>query len=399
MAPLTNIGDRLTPSTPTEITFGEIASGDGRKFATLIGHRAAAGGTGTNYAAYDVIQVGDPDAAKAEVDALAGADSELGKMAEAFVKVNSTQNRSNFRPFRVVILPNAETGYGPANEALDTIKLLRSDLIVSPYEANSVPATLRTDLTDLAALLSGPDRGPNGQFGTTVVMATFESSANAIAINADNQFLTIPWLRDTALAKAQLVGVVAAAAAGLMLQLVFPYEGLDDEILGGILAPSQKSDYIQKGATELSEAGLQAGLAPLYVDPAGRVRMVRSRLSIVTRNTIPVGSNYIDWQDYQVLYDFREDAYNMENGSQFKNKKANVNRARLLRDELVRLMDQYEVAEAFQNVKQLAKLLRLERNANDRSRFDYKLPVNVVPILHVIAGNIQATTLFDEFTI
>ena len=80
---LTDIADRKTPSVPIEITFGAGPIATGTKYTTLIGHMAASGGTGAAYQVHTVQNAGDPVAAKAEVDALAGTGSQIGLMAAA----------------------------------------------------------------------------------------------------------------------------------------------------------------------------------------------------------------------------------------------------------------------------------------------------------------------------
>jgi phage tail sheath gpL-like len=396
--PLTNIANRLTPSTPIEITFGQQPVATGRKIASLIGHRAAAGGTGTTYSVYEVANVGDPTAAKTEVDAIAGTGSELGKMAEAFVKANSIPGRSNFPPFRIVLLANADADYGPADEALEALKPLRSDLIVSPYDAQPT-ALLRTKLTDLCALISGPDRDANGQFGSTAVMASIVASASALAINADNKYLTIPYLQDTSVVKSQPAAIVASCIAAIMLGSVFPYLPLMDQEAGGLIPPALKSDYILSGSTELSELALVAGLAPLKVDAAGRVRMIRSRLTKVTTDGITPATAYFDWQDMQVLYDFRESVFLRLQQPDLKPKKASITTAKLIKDEILRIAKSFEEAEAFQSVNALAPQFIVQPSASSRGRFDFKIPVNVLPGLQVVAGNIEASTQFDAFTV
>jgi phage tail sheath gpL-like len=343
--------------------------------------------------------VGDPDAARIEVDALAGTGSEIGKMAEAFVKANANVSTGarNFPAFRVLLLPNAETGLGPADEAIAALKGLRSDLIVDPYDASN--ATLRTKLRDLAVLISGPDRDLNGQFGTTVVAASIVASATALLFNVDSQYVLVPYLQDTNVAPGQPVALIAAASAGALLQLQFPYFGLDDVEIGGLLPPTNSADRILVGATELSELVLAAGLTPLRVDASGRVRFVRTVTTRVTINGSTPATAYRDWQDFSVLYDYREDLFLALQQPQFKNKKASIQQAQLVKDEALRIAGLYEQAQAFQRVKELAKLFQIQPSSSSRGRFDFKIPVNVIAINHVTAGNIEAGTLFDEFTL
>jgi phage tail sheath gpL-like len=85
--------------------------------------------------------------------------------------------------------------------------------------------------------------------------------------------------------------------------------------------------------------------------------------------------------------------------SQYKNQKASLTQALKVKDGVLQLAQEYEDNQAFQAVKQLAPLFQVQPSATSRGRFDFQIPVNVIPGLHVTAGNIQATTLFDQFTV
>jgi phage tail sheath gpL-like len=391
------IANRLTPSTPLELSFGSQPVSAGTKVTTLIGHLAATGSTVDPYTTHEVVNFGDPDAAKAEVDALAGAGSMAGKMAYAFVKSNSAVNRGSFPAFRMLFLADDDTDFGTADAAFAPLKLLRSDCIVSPYDSSS--AALVTKLDALAALLSGPDRDLMGQFGTTIVAATLEDDTTVLAFTFDSQYLVLPWLRDTAVAPSQSAAEIAAAFAAVMLVTPLPYVPLTTEELGGILPPVTKSDFIEVSPTGLSEAALVVGVSPLYCTPDGAVRILRSRTSRLTIDGTTPATAYIDWQDFQVLYDFREVSYLRLQQPDFKKAKASLNTAALLKDEILRLAAGFEDLQAFQKVKELASQFVVAPSSGTRGRFDFMIPVNVVPGLYVIAGNIQATTQFDTFTL
>lgn len=393
---LTNIADRLTPSTPIEITFGAQPVATGRKFTTIFGHRAASGGTGTSYGAYDIVNVGDPDAAEAEVDGLAGSGSEIGDMAAAFVKANSAAGRSNFPAFRVVLIPIAVADFGPADEAIDAVKFLRSDMLVSPYQASSV--TLRTKLLDLAALISGPDRDLMGQFGTFATFGEREILSTALALNVDNKYAIIAYMQDSS-SPSQDYHILAAAHAGVMMSSVFPYLPLNNAIIGGLLPPSDPAERIELDPAGSSESSLAAGLSPLYVDAAGNVRFVRTRTTRVTIDGLVPATAYFDWQDLVTLNDFREDVFLRLQQPDLKPKKASIQTAQLVKDEVLRIAKAYEAEEAFQAVDKLAPEFQVAASTSSRGRFDFKIPVNVIPGLHVIAGNIEATTEFDSFTL
>ena len=79
---LTSIANRLTPSAPIEITFGAQPIAQGRKITTIFAHKAATGSVIQDYAAYTVVNVGDPDAAKLEVDGQFGGPAEPAEIAE-----------------------------------------------------------------------------------------------------------------------------------------------------------------------------------------------------------------------------------------------------------------------------------------------------------------------------
>jgi hypothetical protein len=103
---LTSIADRLTPSNPMEITFGAQPGATGSKITTIIAHMAASGSMAVPYSIHKVVNVGDPVKAQAEVDAIAGAGSQAGKMAYAFVNANAAPGRSNFTAFQIFYLKN-----------------------------------------------------------------------------------------------------------------------------------------------------------------------------------------------------------------------------------------------------------------------------------------------------
>lgn len=462
---LTSIQDRLTPSVPIELTFGAQIIATGRKFTTLFGHKAATGGTGVDYAAYNVVNVGDPVTAKAEVDALAGTGSQIGKMAEAFIKANSAKGGSNFPAFRVVLIPYAQTGFGPSDEALATVMTLRSDMFVSCYPASGT--TNLGKLTTLAAQISGPDRDLIGQFGSFVTVGALDALATAEAFNVNSQYALVAYLQDTNTASvtpdgdttsgskiltnltstagvhigatlsgtgiaagsvvtafdavsitmslnatstntsevitvqnvvSQAAEIVAAAHAGAMMASVFPYVPLQGVVVGGLVPPQKKSDYIQIDPAGSSEAVLVSGLSPLIIQSNGSVALLRTRTTWTMVGLIPKTS-YFDWQDLVVMNDFREDVFLITQNPPFNNNpggaKATQTLASFLKDEILRQAQAYEDLSAFQGVQALAKFFLVQPSTTSRGRFDFKIPVNVVPGNYVIAGNIQGVTTFD----
>lgn len=468
---LTSISDRLTPSVPIELTFGAQVVATGRKFTSLLGHRAASGGTGQDYAAIDVVNVGDPDAAKAEVDGYAGSGSQLGKMAYAFVSANSKAGRSNFPAFRIVIIPNATTDFGPADEALTALKFKRSDMIVSCYSAAS--STLRGKVLDLVSLISGIDRDLVGQFGSHACFGSLEALSAAALYAVNNRYGIVAWLQDsntaliaavdgdietgskiisniastvgiyegaqvsgtgiaansvvtkvnkdnveislaatsTATAEAidfqnvvsQPLEIVAAAHAAGMMQSVFPYNPLQGMAIGGLIPPKKQSDWVAIDPNGSSEAALVAGLSPLTILPGAVVGFIRTRTTFTTLPGNITATSYFDWQDLTIMNDFREVCYQVCQLPPFNNNpggtKASQEIAAKLKDEILREAQQFEDNGGFQGVKTLSKLFLVQPSQTSRGRFDFKIPINVIPGLYVIAGNIEGVTGIGDFTI
>lgn len=467
MDQLTDISDRLTPSVPLEITFGAQPVATGRKFTTLLGHRAAAGGTGADYGVYTVVNVGDPDAARVEVEGLSGAGSQISKMAEAFVKANSAAGRSNFPAFRVVLIPNARTDFGPANEAIEAIKHIRSDMIVTCYPASD--DTNLDLLEDLVSLISGIDRDLQGQFGSFVTAGSVDALATAVLYGINRRDVLVAYLRDTNTALVVANGdtntgskditnipdvtgihegalvtglgfvgtvkvtnvkpgtvtvdtaagsihvatpisyqnvisqseeIIASAHAGAMMQSVLPYRPLQGVTIGGLEAPRKTTDWISIDPNGASEQALVAGLSPLYIQPGQTVGFIRTRTTLTLKpDNVTAVTAYFDWQDVVTLNDFREDVYQITQNPPFNNNpggaKASIRIAGFLKDEILRLALSFEEAEAFQAVKSLAPEFLVAPSSTSRGRFDFKIPVNVLPGLYVIAGNIQAVVTFD----
>lgn len=99
------------------------------------------------------------------------------------------------------------------------------------------------------------------------------------------------------------------------------------------------------------------------------------------------------------MNDFREDVFLITQNPPFNNNpggaKATQTLASFLKDEILRQAQAYEDLSAFQGVQALAKFFLVQPSTTSRGRFDFKIPVNVVPGNYVIAGNIQGVTTFD----
>jgi phage tail sheath gpL-like len=401
MSNLTTIANRLTPSVPMQITFAAQPVATGRKFTTLFGHMAATPGTATAYSVHTVVSVGDPDAAKAEVDALAGAGSQIGKMAYAFVKANSAVGGTNFPAFRVVFLDSDDTGFGDADEAIAAVKFLRTDMFVSCYPAGD--SANRQKLLDLCGLLNGIDRNLMGQFGSFASFGSIEALSVQADYEINSRACIIHSLPDTSPTPSQKPEILASACAAAMMALAFPYVPAKGITIGGLVPPAKTSDWVAIDPTGASEVALAAGLSPLYVQPGNTMGFIRTR---TTYTTLPDGVTsaiaYIDWQDLVVLYDFREQMYQVSQNPPFNNNpggaKASKQIAAAFKDELLRIAFDFESAGAFQNVKELAPYFVVQQSSTSPGRLDFRLPVDVIPGLMVLAGNIVAISDLDQLS-
>lgn len=472
--PLNDIANRLTPSVPMEITYAAQPIATGRKFTTIFGHMAASPGSGTPYQVYPVINVGNAAAALAEVNALAGAGSEIGNMVVSFINANALAGAVNFPAFRVVLMPHSVTNFGPSQAAFLAVQNLRSDMLVSCYPASD--SANETLMVNFANQISGVDRDLAGQFGTFMTLGSLDAIGTSYAINSrtvlvahlpDSNTALVTTTANTTSGSAVLSvvasitgiyknagisgtgiptgalvgsvsngsvtmvdvdgapvlatatgaavdvafqnvvsqhhGQVAAAFAGRLMAVQFPYPPVQGVVIGGLIAPQISADLIQINPNGSSEAELVAGNSPLVVQANGNVAFIRSRTTLtLLPDNVTAATAYIDWQDIVTLYDYREDIFQVTQQPPFNNNpggsKATVQLAGFLKDEMIRIAGDYEDENAFQNVKALAPFFVVQPSTTSRGRFDFRVPADVVPGLFVIAGNIVAISDLSQLT-
>lgn len=395
---LTNIGQQKTPGRPIEITFAaETGIPSDAQEVLLIGHAVSGFAASGLYKSITIDNSGDRIAASGEcVTKGFGAVSEITKMVLAAIKAN--EGGSTFPQIKVVLLAAADVDFGALDVALTGSAKVKAEFMVSPYAGTDL--TLTGKLKETALLMSGAQRVENSQNGTIGVVAAM-NVASPSSLNAyDSQFLCGIYLRDQG-SNPYSVAELASAAAAKMAANGIPFNPIDDVTINGVTKPANSDDNLTIGASLESEVTLQKGWTPLKVKPNGEVAFVRTvtmRLSADGTGNPIVGA-YYDVQDFQVLYFWRKTLFTRFSAPDFKKKKASVDTAKLVKSELIRLATTFQDEQMFQAVDKLAKFFQVERNASDRSRFDYKTPVNVIPGLHVVAGNIEAGTQFDVITI
>ncbi len=338
--------------------------------------------------------VADLAAASTEAETKFGAGSELAKMVIAAVAANS--GGSTFPSLKCVPLASTETTIPVA--AQTAVQATQASFVVTPYNLNSASAE-RTILKAMAIAMSGAQRVDNNQFGTFGVGADQDEVDRTALFKFDTQFLVGVNLYNSDPTYSD--GELAAACAAKMAANGVPFNPLDDVTVQSVPAPEAEAEWPTVGAGLMSEAALDQGWTPLFVKPNGEVAIVRSvtgRLTVDGAGDTDVTA-YYDVQDFQVLYFWRKTLHARFSQPDFKQTKASGAVAQNVKSEAIRLAVQFEDQQMFQAVSQLAKTFVVERNASDRHRFDVKTPVNVIPGLHVIATNVEATTQFDVVTV
>jgi phage tail sheath gpL-like len=401
---LTDIGTQRTPGRPTEITFGpNLSLPASIQPIVLIGHRgasgAASGSSGiANYQAVTISNVASIAGASAEAIADFGSGSELAKMVIAAVTALVEQD-TVFPPMVAIPLAQVDTDWGNGtNQALTTLDKITAGVVISCYDAQLSQTNFNALITECKSM-SGPQRVENQQFGTTAVGATMNVASPSSLVKYDTQNAVAFFLRDQSGLNPDTPATLAARCGALIQANDVPYLPLNNVVVGGATPPTNDSDNLTIGAGLESEVTLGQGWSPLKVTPTEAVAFVRTVTTRLTSDgTTPVNS-YFDFQDFQVLYFFRESVYDREQQPDFANVKASVQTAKALKAAIIAIMDEFEADGMFQAVAQLAAQVQVVRNSSSRDRFDCLWPVNVIPGLAVIANNIQAGTQFDTFTV
>ena len=368
----------------------------------MLGHAPSGVNADLLYEVYDVVNFASPSAAQTELETLLGGDCELVDMVVAGINANVVTNQ--FCPISIIPLKSTDTDFGNGTNAAFAAlnQSLEVEFLVSCYDGMS--NTLTRALIAQAALMSGPQRVSNQQFGTMAVAFNRSTLSPGSLTKYDSQYFVGVWMPDSttsgANAPAYTVGQSAAAAACAMAGNLAPFNPLDGVVINALNPPYLSSDYVSVGYGLESETALLAGWTPLQVtqdDTVAFVRTITARLTLNGEGSTV--TSYYDVQDFQVLYYWRKTLYTRFSQPDFSQIKASVNTAQNLLAEMIRLAKVFEDQTMFEAVDQLAKQFVVQRDSVDRSRFDVLTPVNVVPGLHIIATNVVATTEYDSISI
>lgn len=357
----------------------------------IIGHALAGITEGLN-TPYQVLAFGDEVAAKTEIDALYGVDSEVSKMVVAAIDGVKYSDLPSISFPKIKVIAMASTD--------DDLEALLTSLPTLPMPHVAVWFDI-TDATLLSALklhleaISGSNKGRNGQFGSFGYPSTLGEFATVSPIaEAGSIVLAMPWLRDGDVSPSQTVAEVSARAAALAAANPRPYNPTNGVRIGKMLPPVSTSDYHTDGDTGTVALGLDSGLIPLTVNAAGEVEISRLITSVRTDGASP-DSVFYDVQDWQVLYDFRAQSYLLTKRPQFRNKKNSIETRKALLSATIKLAKDFEALGMFQNVDAYVDKFKVETVIGNPGAVRITVPVNVIPGLHQIGIEIKGVNQID----
>ena len=387
----------FTRSPSTKITTEVVQSGlvPADNTLILIGHLAASGSSVAAGSLTTINNYGDPVAAAAECTGYFGAGSEAGAMVVAAINavfLSDLQNKA-YPPIVVLALAHGDTSSTLAT-SLNAHLTTPMPFVASPYDGSDTVG-LNALQTFLAAI-SANDRGAHGQFGSLGVIGidTDTSAAVAQGVASSSSNISFGWLRDLAGTTANTPAQVAAALAALYAAMAIPYNPLNDVLVGGLVAPSNRADWHTTGDAGTVALGLNGGLTPLYVDALGNIRISRSITAQRTVSTTPDAA-YYDVQDWQILYLMRTNAYITAQQPRYRQGKASDQNLQALKSELLDAALSMQSLGMLQHVEQLAALFTVARQPQNRYAAVYYVPVNVIPGFHNKGIDIVGTELFD----
>lgn len=401
-APLTGIGSRRTPGVPIEITYAPF---DGLPLDTarvvIIG-REDAGATGTKAVETPTVITNfiDKAAAFAEAGGYFGVSSELALAVFAFL--DTIEGGAFFpRITCVSVAYNADVTLADITDALAAIENIPADFIVipQPWEDATSMALLKSHVIAQSAASRSDDQ----MFGTIGVTGSLEpDTATAVAASTyDSRNLVLGLLRHTTPTGLTTPAALASMLCARIAANPLPFNPINKQSVP-IAAPTAESDWIDQGFNGTAETLLAAGITPFSTDRDGNVRIIRSVTSAKTQNETtggPAIQTYFDVQDIQVLHFYRRALWTRLNQTDFVNAKFTDQKAAEVRSAAIHMASLFEDKGMFQRVRELAPFFQFERNLSDRTRMDFKIPVNVVPGLHSLAGNIEAGVRFDVLSV
>ena len=385
------------PSTKVSVTIEASGLVKADNAVILVGRMAASGSTAIENVPLQIENFGDEVAAQAECDAEFGAGAELTKMVVAAIKANKFSGDQNVVYPPIVVIPQTSVRTSANLAAAFAANIgIPMPFIGQPFAITD--ATALSALKNHVQAISAADRGDNGQFGSFGVIGSMDNLSNSTTAgeSAAYEGIMSPWLRDAG--AAQTMAEINAAYAARCASVGQPFLPLNGSKIGGLIAPASKSDWHTSGDAGSISLGLDSGLVPLFIAADGSVMISRS---ITTYRPISASeaTNYYDFQDWKVLYYYRENAYLTSKQPRYAIAKGTDKKLKALLSELIQLALDFQTLEMFQKVEELTPQFSVDRPLDNRFAGEYNIPVNVVPGFMNKGIGVVGTTQFDSFNI
>ncbi len=261
-------------------------------------------------------------------------------------------------------------------------------IFASGHDLLAVQYIDQTSLTALATHLntvSGPmeQRGARGVYAMTGTLA----AATTLAGQINSERVNNPYLRGTRSTSYE----VAACYCAVMASEEDPAMPLNTLPLTGIAAPQDD----QRLSRAEQESCLWNGVAPLEVGAGENVQIVRA-ISTYTKNPAGVADpSLLDTTTIATL-DYTRLAVNTRLMLRFPRSKLTdgVPKVKpptkdIVRSQVIDVLKQEESLEILQDVTANVDGIEVERDTQDNSRLDIKIPAKVVNGLHIIAERID----------
>lgn len=244
------------------------------------------------------------------------------------------------------------------------------DQVVIPYRDAPNVTALRNHIDAVGSYAEKRwALGYVGSNGTLALANTFSASIN-------HGFISNAWCRNTTTATME----IAAAYAAVIAATEDPALGFDNVEVKGI-SPPLVADRTSR--TE-EESVLYNGTTPLNVGPGERVQIVRA-ITTYTVNEAAVPD--VAWLDITTARTMKYVAkvFIEDRGRRYARAKISDRLILAMRDSGIILMRQLEELEIIEHVTDQLPNYIVERDAQDVSRINERIPVDVINALHVIA--------------
>lgn len=179
-------------------------------------------------------------------------------------------------------------------------------------------------------------------------------------------------------------GEVAAAYAAVMASEEDPARPLNTLTLSGIAVPSVD----KRLSRNEQEVALKSGVTPLEAGPGGKVQIVRAVSTYTVDAQGVTDVSLLDITTIRTL-DYTRKAVRERISLRFPREKLSARTPAKVRSEILDVLRKMEELEILEEVETSADGVLVERDLQDVSRLNARIPADVVNGLHIFAGRID----------